>query len=160
LDKIRTKLPGAAVRTSLIVGFPGEGRKEFAGLGRFVKAARFDHVGVFTYSPEKGTTSFNLPDNVGPEEKENRRRAIMDIQAGLSFARNERRLGQTIEVLVDSRDVGKHGRYTGRSRFQAPEVDGIVRFSLPAGMAVPPSPIVRVEITSTDAYDLAGRLVP
>jgi ribosomal protein S12 methylthiotransferase len=160
LDKIRTKLPGTAVRTSLIVGFPGEGRKEFAGLRRFVKAARFDHLGVFTYSSERGTASFNLPDTVGPEEKEHRRCEIMDIQAGLSLARNESRLGQTIEVLVDSRDVDKPGHWTGRGRFQAPEVDGIVRFGLPAGMAVSPSPVIRVEVTSTDGYDLAGRLVP
>ncbi len=160
LDKIRTKLPGAAVRTSLIVGFPGEGPNEFSALRRFVKEARFDHLGVFTYSPEKGTASCKLPDTVGPEEKENRRREIMDVQSGLSLARNKSRLGQTIEVLVESRDTGQSGCWTGRGRFQAPEVDGIVRFGLPAGMAAPPSPIVRVEVTSADAYDLAGRLVP
>ena len=160
LDRIRTKLPGAVVRTSLIVGFPAEGNKEFAALRRFVKEARFDHLGVFTYSPEKGTASHSLPDAIGPEEKESRRREIMDLQAGLSLTRNESRLGQTIDVLVESRDPEKPGRWTGRGRFQAPEVDGIVHFDLPAGMAAPPSPIVPIEVTSADAYDLAGRLVP
>ena len=159
LERIRTRLPGAAVRTSLIVGFPGEGKKEFAALRRFVAAASFDHLGVFSYSAERGTASFALPDTVSPEEKENRRREIMDIQSSQSQRRNESRLGQTIEALVEGRDSGDSGGWIGRGRFQAPEVDGVVRFDLPAGTAAPPSPIVHVEVTRADAYDLAGRLV-
>jgi len=159
LERIRTRLPGAAVRTSLIVGFPGEGVREFAALRRFVAEARFDHLGVFTFSPERGTASFARPETVGPEEKKSRRAEIMDIQAGLSLARNKDYAGRRLDVLVEDRDGGNSGRWIGRGRFQAPEADGIVRFDLPAGMAAPPSPIVHVEVTTADAYDLAGRLV-
>jgi len=158
LDRIRTKLPDAAVRTSLIVGFPGEGKKEFAALRRFVEAARFDHLGVFAYSPERGTASAGLIDRVPFEEKEARRREIMEIQASISREKNETRIGRTIDVLVEGPDAASPGRWTGRGRFQAPEVDGIVRFSLPPGMSEPPAPIVRVAIASADDYDLFGTL--
>jgi ribosomal protein S12 methylthiotransferase len=158
LERIRTKLPGAAVRTSLIVGFPGEGKKEFDGLRRFVREARFDHLGVFTYSPERGTVSFARPDTVRPEEKERRRAEIMELQSGLSLARNTGYVGRCLDVIVEGPEAGGPGRWTGRGRFQAPEVDGIVRFELPAGMAEPPSPIVQVVVTSAGAYDLEGRL--
>jgi ribosomal protein S12 methylthiotransferase len=160
LERIRAKLPGAAVRTSLVVGFPGEGRKEFAGLRDFVRAARFDHVGVFTYSPERGTAAFDRPDSVGAEEKERRRGEIMAIQAGLSLERNKGYIGRQVEVLVEKRETGDPRRWVGRGRFQAPEVDGVIRFTLPSQMTAPLSPIVRVEITSAGAYDLEGWLVP
>jgi ribosomal protein S12 methylthiotransferase len=160
VERIRTKLPGAAIRTSLIVGFPGEGPKEFAALRRYVAAARFDHLGVFVYSPERGTSSFGLAETVRPEEKEDRRREIMDLQAAISHDHNRSRIGQTIDVLVEGPDARASGLWTGRSRFQAPEVDGVVRFGLPPGLAEPPSPIVRVEVVSADPYDLAGRLAP
>jgi len=160
LDRIRTKLPDAAVRTSLIVGFPGEGKKEFAALRRFVQAARFDHLGVFAFSAEKGTPACELRDTVSPEEKEDRRAEIMEIQAGISLARNRSYLGRTIDVLVDGPDAGSPGLWAGRGRFQAPEVDGFVRFALPPGTGEPPSAIVRVEVVSAEAYDLSGRLVP
>jgi len=158
LDRIRTKLPGAAVRTSLIVGFPGEGKREFSSLRRFVEEARFDHLGVFTYSPEEGTAVRGLPDGVSREEKEDRCREIMALQADISLAHNESRLGRTIDVLVEGPDAVTPGRWTGRGRFQAPEVDGLVHFALPPGSAEPPSPIVRVELDSAGAYDLSGRL--
>jgi ribosomal protein S12 methylthiotransferase len=158
LDRIRTKLPGVAVRTSLIVGFPGEGREEFAALRRFVAEARFDHLGVFAFSPEEGTAAGRLTDDVPPEEKEARRSAIMELQAGISREKNAGRVGRTIEVLVEGPDPGSGGRWTGRGRFQAPDVDGVVRFTLPPGMAEPPAAIVRVEIDAASDYDLAGRL--
>ncbi len=160
LERIRTRLPGAAVRTSLIVGFPGEGRKEFAALRRFVEEARFDHLGVFAYSPERGTASFARPETVSPEEKERRRGEVMELQSSVSLARNKDYVGRRLDVLVEARDAGHPGRWTGRGRFQAPEVDGIIRFDLPAGMAEPPSPIVRIDVTSAGPYDLEGELVP
>jgi ribosomal protein S12 methylthiotransferase len=158
LDRIRTKLPDVAVRTSLIVGFPGEGRTEFAALRRFVEAARFDHLGIFAYSLEAGTAACRLPDTVSPEEKEARRAEIMGIQASISRHANARRIGRTIEVLVEGPEPGATGLWIGRGRFQAPEVDGVVRFTLPAGLAEPAATIVGVEITSASDYDLAGRL--
>ncbi|HSA95151.1 MAG TPA: 30S ribosomal protein S12 methylthiotransferase RimO [Acidobacteriota bacterium] len=158
LDRIRTKLPDVAVRTSLIVGFPGEGRREFAALRRFVRAARFDHLGVFAYSPEAGTASCGLADTVSAEEKEERRAEIMGIQAAISRQANEIRIGRTIDVIVEGPDPAAAGIWTGRGRFQAPEVDGLVRFSLPAGRTEPPAAIVRVIIDSAGDYDLEGRL--
>jgi ribosomal protein S12 methylthiotransferase len=159
IDRIRAKLPGAAIRSSLIVGFPGEGRREFSALKRFVLAARFDHLGVFAYSPEKGTAAFGLAETVTAEEKDERRREIMDLQAGISLAHNAARVGGTVEVLVEGPAAGGNGVWTGRARFQAPEVDGVVRFRLPAGLDEPPAAIVRVAIETADAYDLSGRLV-
>jgi ribosomal protein S12 methylthiotransferase len=160
IERLRTRLPGAAIRTSLIVGFPGEGRREFAALRRFVEEARFDHLGVFAYSPEKGTPACARTETVSTEEKEDRWREIMAIQAGISRDHNEARLGRTIEVLVEGPDPEAAGRWLGRGRFQAPEVDGVVRFMLPPGKTEPPAPLVKVEIQSAGPYDLFGRLVP
>ncbi len=160
LERVRTKLPGVAVRTSLIVGFPGEGPEEFAALRRFVEEARFDHLGVFAFSPETGTPAGRLAQTVSPEEKEARRAEIMEVQAGISLRANAGRVGGAIEVLVEGPDPDRAGLWTGRGRFQAPEVDGVVRFALPPGMTEPPSAVVRVGIDSAGAYDLEGRLVP
>lgn len=160
IDLIRTRLPGAAIRTSLIVGFPGEGKREFAALRRLVEEGRFDHLGVFAFSREKGTPAWARPETVSPEEKEDRRREIMALQSGISLAHNESRLGRTIDVLVEGPDADAPGRWTGRGRFQAPEVDGLVRFTLPAGSTEPPAPVVRVELVAADTYDLFGKLVP
>ncbi|MBP1659855.1 MAG: ribosomal protein methylthiotransferase, partial [Candidatus Aminicenantes bacterium] len=160
IDRIRTRLPGSAIRTSLIVGFPGEGRREFAALRRFVQEARFEHLGVFAYSPETGSAAWGLAETVSPQEKEDRRAEIMALQAAISLAHNQTRVGQTLDVLVEAPDAGSAGRWTGRSRFQAPEVDGVVRFSLPAGMTEPSGPIVRVDIVAAETYDLTGRLAP
>jgi ribosomal protein S12 methylthiotransferase len=159
LGRIRAKLPGVAVRTSLIVGFPGEGRKEFAALRRFVEAARFDHLGVFAYSPEAGTPAARLAETVSPEEKEARRAEIMGLQAGISRRTNAGRVGETIEVLVEGPDAAEPGRWTGRARFQAPEVDGLVRFTLAPGQAEPPAAVVLVAIDAAGDYDLEGRIV-
>jgi ribosomal protein S12 methylthiotransferase len=158
IERLRSRLSGAVVRTSLIVGFPGEGKREFSALKRFVRKARFDHLGVFAYSPEQGTAACALPDTVSPEEKEDRRREIMALQAGISLAHNRRRVGRAIEVLVEGPDPESPGRWIGHARFQAPEVDGVTRFSLPSGMAEPPSPIVRVAVASAGEYDLCGEL--
>ena len=160
LDRVRAGLPGVAVRTSLIVGFPGEGRREFRALRRFVAEARFDHLGVFAYSPEDGTPASGLPDDVPAAEKEARRAEILELQAGISRAHNAARVGGTIEVLVEGRDPDAEDLWVGRGRFQAPEVDGVVRFALPPGLAEPPSPIVRVAVASAGAYDLVGSLAP
>lgn len=160
VERLRTRLPGAAIRTSLIVGFPGEGRREFAVLRRFVAEARFDHLGVFAYSPEEGTPAYGRAETVSAEEKEDRCREIMAVQAGISRTHNGARLGQTIEVLVEGPDPEARGRWIGRGRFQAPEVDGVVRFLIPPGTPEPPSPLVRVELQAADPYDLFGRLVP
>ncbi len=160
LARVRARLPGVALRTSLIVGFPGEGRREFAALRRFVEKARFDHLGVFTYSPEIGTDAFTRPETVSPAEKEARRSEIMSIQAEISRARNASYLGRALDVLIEERVRPGSRTLTGRTRFQAPEVDGRVLVSGPRGSPGPSRSIVRAEITSAGPYDLRGRLVP
>lgn len=157
LDTIRTKIPDIAVRTSLIVGFPGEGKKEFRALKRFVREAVFDHLGVFTYSPEPGTAAFAMPDAVSEEEKRARRDEIMEMQAGISFSRNKQYVGRTIEVLLEGPPKKPRGPWLGRGRFQAPEVDGLVLVDVPPDQSLSPG-IVEVEITRADVYDLHGRI--
>ncbi|HVP89935.1 MAG TPA: 30S ribosomal protein S12 methylthiotransferase RimO [Terriglobales bacterium] len=162
LERIRVRLPGVAVRTSLIVGFPGEGRREFAALLRFVLRARFDHLGVFAYSPEEGTRSFASPGRVREDVKERRRAEVMALQAEISRARNRSYTGRVLDVLVEAVEPPAGGRRVleGRTRFQAPEVDGRVRVSLPLRASLPARPIVRAKITSAGRYDLRAELVP
>ena len=160
IEKIRKSLPGAAIRTSLIVGFPGEGGEEFRQLKEFVREARFDHLGVFTYSPEEGTGASRMGDPVPEREKVRRRDEILALQAEIASSIQRKYLQQRLEVLIDpSARVGKE-RLVGRARFQAPEVDGVVLIEQ-GGHAVagPLRPIEKVEITSTEVYDLRGILV-
>jgi len=157
LARIRDRVPGVAVRTSLIVGYPGEGRREFSALLRFVEKARFDHLGVFLYSPERGTASFCRPETVTASEKERRRGEVMALQAGISLAKNRSRVGGTVEVLVEK--AAGPRRLVGRTRFQAPEVDGRITLSRSAISPGPPPPIVTALVTAAGPYDLAGRVV-
>ncbi len=160
LARIRDRVPGVAVRTSLIVGFPGEGKREFRSLRRFVEAARFDHLGVFPYSAEEGTDSCRRPDAVSPGEKEERRAEIMSLQADLSLAGNRSHVGEVLDVLIEGRPSAGSRSLAARARFQAPEVDGRILVSLPRGGARTfPSPLAKAEIYSAGAYDLKGRLV-
>ncbi len=161
LDKIRAKLPGVAVRTSLIVGFPGEGQREFEALMRFAKAARFDHMGVFTYSAEPGTASYALRETVSEAEKIRRRSELMALQAEISRDKNRSYIGTAQEVIVEERLEKPAPELVGRCRFQAPEVDGRIRVAWPegAGRQVVPS-IIRARITSASTYDLRGRVEP
>jgi len=158
LDRIRRHVPEVVVRTALIVGFPGEGRREFRHLKRFVAEARFDHLGVFPYSFESGTPAFGLGDRVPAEEKERRRNEIMEMQTEISLAKNKARVGQTLDILFD-RDLGGRPRVlAGRSRYQAPEVDGIVLVKVPSARPEVLHSIREVKITSAEIYDLCGTL--
>jgi len=159
IEHIRNRLPGVSLRTSLIVGFPGEGRREFANLKEFVREARFEHLGVFAYSPEEETTSFGLGDPVAGKEKLERQKEIMALQAGISREINRTYLHASLDVLLEAAVEGRCDAWTGRARFQAPEVDGVVRVrSLrpdPAGVRA----IEQVEIVATQVYDLRGIIV-
>ncbi len=160
LDKVRERLPGVALRSSLIVGFPGENKRAFATLLRFVREARFDHLGVFCFSPEKGTPAFRLPDTVPPAEKEARRREVMAAQVPISLASNRSHVGEILDVLVESVSGRRGSKLVGRTRFQAPEVDGLVRVSVPPDGRPCAAPLVKAEILSAGVHDLRGRLVP
>ncbi|MBM3293069.1 MAG: 30S ribosomal protein S12 methylthiotransferase RimO [Candidatus Aminicenantes bacterium] len=156
LEKIRSRVPEASVRTSLIVGFPGEGEREFEALRDFVRKARFDHLGVFAYSPEEGTRAYGLGDPVPAAVKEERRKAILDLQAGISSSLLRRFVGRMIDVLIEGRSPERPRTWLGRSRWQAPEVDGLVFVRASAGRLE--NRIRRVRITSSGTYDLEGRL--
>jgi ribosomal protein S12 methylthiotransferase len=160
IEKLRTRVPGIALRTSLIVGFPGEGRAEFAALKRFVREAEFDHLGVFTYSREEGTAAFGLGDPVREETKARRRDEIMALQAEISARKLQAWIGRTIDVLLEGTDPDEPGLLIGRAAFQAPEVDGVVLAQGHVPAALAPPYLRRVEITASGRYDLRGRIVP
>jgi len=159
LERIRARLPGAAIRTSLIVGFPGEGPEEFRALREFVREAGFDHLGVFTYSREEGTAAYRLSDPVDEGLKRERREEILGLQAKLSAARLKNFRGRTVDVLLEG--VWKDDRTTlvGRTRGQAPEVDGVVFIDPHPAPLRPAGPLRKIEITASDVYDLRGRIV-
>lgn len=158
LEKIRRRLPGAAIRTSLIVGFPGEGPSEFRQLLEFVERARFDHLGVFVYGREEGTAADNLGDPVPDVEKERRRNVLMSAQAALSAKKLKTFRGRTLDVLIERKRPNRPGEWIGRTRFQAPEADGVVIIRA-TGAAPWKSPMGRVKIVSTGTYDLRGIFV-
>ncbi|MGB8952818.1 MAG: 30S ribosomal protein S12 methylthiotransferase RimO [Candidatus Aminicenantales bacterium] len=159
IEKIRKRIPRIALRTSLIVGFPGEGQKEFADLLRFVREARFDHLGVFVYSQEEQTTSFSLGDPIPEDVKQRRRDKVMEIQAEISAENIRKYVGQKMDVLIESWSNESSTQSIGRSQFQAPEVDGVVLVHHPQDAEAPFHPIQKVEILSSDVYDLHGKIV-
>jgi ribosomal protein S12 methylthiotransferase len=150
---VRDRVPGLTLRTTFIVGFPGETDEEFAHLLDSVNRLDFDRVGVFTYSDEEGTASFELPDRVSPRLKERRRRLVMEAARRRSLERNQRYLGRTLEVLVEgSGRLGKRQVLVGRSRRDAPEVDGLVFLHGRAEVGQ----IVTARIVQALEYDLVG----
>lgn len=149
LGKLRTAMPDLAIRSTFIVGYPGETDEEFAALEKFITDLAFDRVGVFTFSFEPGTTSAPLGDPIPAEVKEARRNRIMEVQQRISLAKNQAQVGKVLPVLIDG--VGD-GLSVGRSYRDAPEIDGmvIVEGEVPAGEMVP------VRISGALAYDLTG----
>lgn len=159
IEKIRKKIPDLALRTSLVVGFPGEGKDEFENLINFVREARFDHLGVFTYSQEEGTDCFSLGDLVKESVKKRRKEKIMNTQADISFQNNSRYLHQHLEVIIEGTLREDPSQLVGRSRFQAPEVDGVIFLHSPLPLANIVNTIQKVEINAYDIYDLYGNII-
>lgn len=158
IQKLRNKIPDIAIRTSLVVGFPGEGSKEFENLLRFVQEACFDHLGVFTYSREEGTESFDLGDPVEERVKKNRLQKIMEVQAEISCQNNRKYLNGTLDVLIDGYLQQDPSVLAGRTRYQAPEVDGLVFIEREKNGPEAINSIQKVEITASDRHDLYGKL--
>ncbi len=123
LNTIREKIPGIAIRTTLIAGHPGEGEAEFEEMMKFVETSRFDRLGVFTYSHEENTHAYSLVDDVPDEVKQERVAALMDLQEGISLALNQQKIGKTFKVLIDRKEGGN---FYGRTEFDSPEVDNEV----------------------------------
>jgi ribosomal protein S12 methylthiotransferase len=156
IQKIRTKLPDVALRTSLIVGFPGEERSEFENLHHFVREAEFEHMGVFTYSREQGTPCYSWGDPVKSETKNRRKDILMETQAEISYKKNAKYLGRTVETLLEGNRDSDQKDYIGRGKFQAPEVDGQILVEPKEKGKRRIGTIQKVEITGRDVYDLFG----
>ncbi len=153
---IRQKLPDCYIRTSIIVGFPGETEEHFRNLCDFVKRMRFDRMGVFTYSQEEGTPAASFPDQVEDEIKEERLDRLMSLQQGISLELNKNRIGKTLEVLVEGYDEDSYLFY-GRGRGDSIDVDGKIYFGTED--EVQTGDIIRVRILDASEYDLTGERV-
>ncbi|MBR1780831.1 MAG: 30S ribosomal protein S12 methylthiotransferase RimO [Oscillospiraceae bacterium] len=151
--KLRARLPGLVLRTSLICGLPGEGEAEFEELCDFLEAQRIERAGVFQFSPEEGTRAYDMPDQVEPEVAQRRVELVVDIQSRIMDAWNEQRLGETLEVLCEGFDA-EMDCFAGRSYADSVDIDGRVYFT--AAGEVPPGTFVRVRITDTVDGDLMG----
>ena len=159
IKKVRHKVTDVVLRTSIIVGFPGEGKQEFKNLLSFIKTAKFDHLGVFMYSPEKNTSCYSLGDPVPKKVKAARKQEIMGIQAEISQKHNKKFLGKHLEVIFEGSLQQDPSILAGRTRYQAPEVDGSVFIDTEATENKISSLIQKVEITGCDIYDLYGVLI-
>jgi ribosomal protein S12 methylthiotransferase len=156
LGRFRKAMPGAAMRSTFIVGFPGETEREFEALVAFVEEARFDHLGVFTYSHEEGTSAHRLADDIPESVKRDRRDRLMAVQQEIAFGQNASRLGAIFEVLVEGAHPETEHLLVGRASTQAPDVDG--QILLNDGYA-DPGTFARVLVTETAGYDLVGRIL-
>lgn len=156
IAEARRIIPDVALRTSLIVGFPGETQKRFAKLIDFVNETKFDHLGVFTYSREEGTIAENLKSHVSEKEKERRREIIMNEQAAISGAINQTLIGSTQEVLIEGKSDRDDFSDMGRCRRQSPEIDGVTYIKNSKARI---GDIVKCKITAADDYDLFGETI-
>ena len=155
VNQIRDKVPGIAMRTTLITGYPGETERDFEEMQQWVEDTKFDRLGCFTYSHEEKTHAHQLVDDVPEEVKQQRADAIMEIQQGISFDKNQEKIGHTYKVLIDKKD----GNYfVGRTEFDSPEVDNEVLIDASVDYATVGS-FVNVKIDNAEDFDLYGRVV-
>jgi len=160
IARVRARVPGVAVRTTFITGFPGETEDDFEELLAFIKAVEFERVGVFTYSDEEGTHAYELSNKVDPKIAKRRRDRLMKAQARISKRRNKARIGQTVRVLFEGESKETELLWQGRLETQAPEIDGSVLINdAPEGFLPIPGDFVNVLITESHEYDLVGHLV-
>lgn len=154
IEDLKTALPEAVMRTTFIVGFPGETDQHFQNLLQFVKRHEFDLMGVFTFSPEEGTKAYDLSNQVPEEIKESRRDALMEVQQPIAAKKNQAEIGKIVDVLIEQENPNT-GELIGRSARFAPEVDGLVYVQGEASLGS----IVSVKITDADIYDLYGEVL-
>ena len=155
LARLREKLPGLVLRTSLICGLPGEGEGEFEELAEFLRQAKIERAGIFQFSPEEGTPAAEMAGQVPPETAGRRVELLVDLQSHVMDGWNESRLGEVLEVLCEGFD-GNMGCYAGRSYADSPDIDGKVFFT--AGGVVPAGSFVNVRITGMSDGDLTGEI--
>jgi ribosomal protein S12 methylthiotransferase len=160
IQRVRDRVPGIAVRTTFITGFPGETEEDFQELLAFVRNVEFDRVGVFTYSDEEGTPAYDLPGKVDPKIAKQRRSRLMKEQAHISRKRNKTKIGELVQVLFEGESSESDLLWQGRMETQAPDIDGCVLINdAPDGFAPAPGDLINVMITEAQQYDLIGRIV-
>jgi ribosomal protein S12 methylthiotransferase len=154
IHKIKAAIPNVAIRTTMIVGYPGETQDDFDKLKSFVKEARFERLGVFTYSHEEDTSAYKLDNNIPDEIKEERAAELMEIQENISFELNQKRIGEVYKTIIDR----KEGDYwVGRSEFDSPEVDNEIL--IPSSFKLKTGEFYTIKITGAEAFDLYGEPV-
>jgi ribosomal protein S12 methylthiotransferase len=156
LAKLRGRIANLTMRTTFVVGFPGETEGEFDELRAFVRAQKFERVGVFPYSLEPGTPAVKLDGHLAEELKAERRDRLMQEQQSLALAWSEAQVGRTVEAIVDGPDPEMPNHVLARGPFDAPEIDCLVRVK---GKGLQAGDIVHVKVTASDGYDLVGRAV-
>ncbi|HRP90808.1 MAG TPA: 30S ribosomal protein S12 methylthiotransferase RimO [Edaphocola sp.] len=154
INTIRATVPGIALRTSLITGFPGETEEDVEDMKAFLEEMQFDRVGIFTYSHEENTTAYDLKDSLSSAEKEKRAQEIMEVQQEISYAKNQDYIGRVLKVLIDKKEAG---RYIGRTEYDSVEVDNEVIIN--SEQELPIGDFVTVKITKAYDYDLEAELV-
>lgn len=163
IRKMRERVPGVVLRTTMIVGHPGEGKRDFNELLEFVKEARFERLGAFTYSEEEGTFGAeNFKDSISARVKQERLNELMTLQSEISLSYNQSRVGSELEVIVDD---FTDGVFVCRSEFESPEVDGeiLVKYDSSACADVDPYSLIgefiKVRVTGADEYDLIAEII-
>ena len=154
IENIRRRIPGVSIRTAFIVGYPGEEEEHFEHLCQFVRDMKFDRMGVFTYSREKGTPSYSMPNRVSARVAKSRYKELMEIQQGISIERNKSFVGKTLPCIIEC--YSDDGEVIARTQYDAPEIDGVV--NIKTDKHVVPGDIEMVKITASSEYDLCGEI--
>ena len=154
IENIRKRIPNVSIRTAFIVGYPGETEEHFEHLCNFVRDMKFDRMGVFTYSREKGTPSYKMPNRVPAKIAKQRYKKLMEIQQEISIERNKKFIGKTIPCIIEC--SSDEGEVIARTQYDAPEIDGVV--NIQTDKMVVPGDIEMVKITGSSEYDLTGEI--
>ena len=154
IENIRKRIPGVSIRTAFIVGYPGEEEEHFEHLCQFVRDMKFDRMGVFTYSREKGTPSYSMPNRVSAKVAKSRYKKLMEIQQGISMERNKSFVGKTLPCIIEC--YSDDGEVIARTQYDAPEIDGVV--NIKTDKHVVPGDIEMIKIISSSEYDLFGEM--
>ncbi|MBZ2173820.1 30S ribosomal protein S12 methylthiotransferase RimO [Schnuerera sp. xch1] len=155
ISKLRKEIPDIVIRTTFIVGFPGETQNNFKNLYNFIKAMRLDKVGTFTYSREKGTAAYTFDNQIDDDTKEYRRNKIMELQQSISYSLNSKKIGKTYEVLIE--DMENEDLYIGRTYMDSPDIDGI--FFVKSDRRLKTGQFVKAITTDYFEYDLIGEII-
>lgn len=156
VKKIKQEIPDSIIRTSLIVGFPGETEDDFNQLKDFIEQYKLDRVGIFSYSAEEGTSAAIMDTQINDELKENRKKTLMQLQSKISLEKNEKLIGKTIDVIIEGKS--QNGQYYGRSQWDAPEIDQQI-FINNSDIQLEKGNIFKVKITKAYTYDLIGDVI-